>query len=30
MRAGRLLDVRDTAQLTHVELEQVYLDLMRT
>lgn len=28
MRAGRLLAVRETASLTHNELEQVYLDLM--
>jgi ABC-2 type transport system ATP-binding protein len=30
MRAGRMLDVRDTARLSHAELEPVYLDLMRT
>jgi ABC-2 type transport system ATP-binding protein len=30
MRAGRLVGVRDTANLTHAQLEQVYLDLMRT
>ena len=30
MRAGRLVGVRDTADLTPAQLEQVYLDLMRT
>ncbi len=30
MRAGRLVGVHDTADLTHSQLEQVYLDLMRT
>lgn len=30
MRAGRLLAQRDTTELTHSELEQVYLDLMRS
>jgi ABC-2 type transport system ATP-binding protein len=30
MRAGRMLDVRDTARLSHAEPEPVYLDLMRT
>lgn len=29
MRAGRMLAQRDTTELTHNELEQVYLDLMR-
>lgn len=29
MRAGRMLANRETAELTHGELEQVYLDLMR-
>jgi len=30
MRAGRLVGVRDTADLTPAQLEQVYFDLMRT